>query len=138
VWFPLATPKHAFHAFFTWQKLFCLLVQNFFNWGFQGNVQWSFSSNGIEDREYLFFLGGFSKRIWGYVMKKYNMANPNLTWDEVIAEGIQNWQKKTLSWWQENLGLGFYASINLSFVEEYKWNLSWWSSEDWRSTVAEN
>jgi hypothetical protein len=37
----------------------------------------------IEDRDHLFFLCGFSKRVWSHVLQKCNIMNPPICLDDV-------------------------------------------------------
>lgn len=51
------------------------LVLNCLNGGFKGDVQCMFCRNEIKDREHLFFLCGYSKRVWSQLMLKCKVAD---------------------------------------------------------------
>jgi hypothetical protein len=63
--------------------------------GYKGEVKCVFFRSGIEDRDHLFFLCGYSRRIWRCVMPKGNIMDPPTNWEDVIRMGMQKWQKKT-------------------------------------------
>jgi hypothetical protein len=95
VWHQLAIPKQAF--------ILWLAVNNKLStgdrmlaWGFMGDTSCVFCRGGTESRDPLFFLCGFSSRIWKKCLKRCDVLYPTTNWDEVIDEGYRSWKDKSL------------------------------------------
>jgi hypothetical protein len=95
VWFPLAIPKHAFLVWLAIKNALATGIR-MLQWGFQGETSCVFCRSVVEDLPHLFFLCGFSKRVWRKSLEKCSVLDPPTNWEDVLAWGIHHWGKKTL------------------------------------------
>lgn len=57
-------------------------------WGYKGDTLCSFCRGSIEGREHLFFHCNFSQIIWKEMMRRCEVVNPMVVWDDVVDCGI--------------------------------------------------
>jgi hypothetical protein len=90
VWNSVAIPRHSFLLWLVFRNAL-ITKERMCGWGFQGDCLCLFCRGSMENREHLFFLCGFSKRIWKEVMALCFVRQQRNSWEDV-----ENWSTKEL------------------------------------------
>jgi len=105
VWFYQAIPKHSFLLWLACRDTI-VTKHKMFSWGYIGDVNCLFCHGCMEDRDHLFFICSFSRRVWRVVMAVCLIENPPICWDEVLQWGLAVFHGKTIKAYLGRLCIG--------------------------------
>jgi hypothetical protein len=88
VWNYVAIPRHSFLLWLVFRNAL-ITKERMCGWGFQGDCLCLFCKGSMKNREHLFFLCGFNKRIWKEVMALCLVRQLRNSWEDV-----ENWGRK--------------------------------------------
>jgi hypothetical protein len=105
VWFSMSIPRHSFILWLVFQNAL-VTKQRMCSWGFTEPSNCLFCHGCIESRDHLFFLCGFSQRIWFALMNACGYYDPPLDWDSVVVWSAARLKGKSLKSCLAKLCLG--------------------------------
>jgi len=98
-------PRHSFILWLVFQNAL-VTKQRMCSWGFTEPSNCLFCHGCIESRDHLFFLCGFSQRIWFALMNACGYYDPPLDWDSVVVWSAARLKGKSLKSCLAKLCLG--------------------------------
>jgi len=105
VWFSMSIPRHSFILWLVFRDAL-VTKHRMCSWGFTGPSNCLFCHGCIESRDHLFFLCGFSRRIWFALMKACGYSDPPSDWDLVVVRSVVRLKGKSLKSCLAKLYLG--------------------------------
>jgi hypothetical protein len=69
LWFDHTIPRHSFIGWLAMKNKLPTMI----HWGFNGDSKCVLCNTYVENRDHIFFLCSFTKRIWKNIMSRFNI-----------------------------------------------------------------
>jgi hypothetical protein len=89
LWFDLTIPRHSFIGWLA-MKNKLPTKERMIQWGFNGDSKCVLCNTHVENRDHLFFLCSFTKRIWKNIMSLFLISDIDCFWLKLVEWATDN------------------------------------------------